>query len=89
MANSGFRRNIRPQGAVQRRFEIFACEAWYDAEGNTLQVDHSTVAVMNLEPDDRALNAQRTFDEFLEEQLFWDHHLNSPEAEEHEQDAEF
>lgn len=70
-------RSKRPAGAVKRRFELFALEAWEDSNGRVLQVDHGTVVVAHLEPDDRPLNHQRTFDEFIEEELFWDHHLST------------
>lgn len=76
------RRGFKPAGATRRRFELFALEAWEDNQGRIIQVDHGSVAVMHLEPDNRPLDHQRTFDEFLEEELFWDHHLNSQEAEE-------
>lgn len=82
-------RNQRPQGAVRRRFELFALEAWEDAHGNILEVNHGTVVTCHLEPDTRALDFQRTFDEFIEEELFWDHHLNNaPDQGEGDEDAE-
>lgn len=73
----------RPHGATRRRFELFALEAWEDASGKILEVNHGSVVQCHLEPDDRALDHQRTFDEFIEEELGWDHHLNNaPEGDE-------
>lgn len=65
---------------MRRRFELFALEAWEDAKGNVLQVDHGTVAVTHVEPDDRPLNAQLTFDEWMENELMWNHHMERADA---------
>lgn len=77
LIHHGNGRGGRPQGAVRRRFELFAAEQWLDNDGNVLQFSHGYVAQLDVEPEDRAVNAQRTFDEWLEEEIFWNHHLNN------------
>jgi len=69
----------RPKGAHKRKFELIACEAWYDAAGNVLQFDHGIVAVREIDPDESPLSAQRSFDEFIEEEAGWAYHLNNVE----------
>jgi len=78
----------RPSGAVRRRFELFAMEAWEDASGNILEFTHGPVVQCHF-PDQRPLDYQRTFDEFIAEEVMWEHHLNNaPEGGEEDEDAE-
>lgn len=81
------RRRQRPEGATVRRFELYAVETWLDDQGRVLQFDHGCTVRKDMEPDTRQADHQRTFDEWLEEEIFWDHYLNSPEGQEAE-DAE-
>jgi len=79
----------RPHGATKRRFELFALEAWEDADGRILELNHGSVVHCHIEPDSRALDAQRTFDEWVEEQIMWEHHMNNaPEGGDEDDDAE-
>jgi len=76
-----------PVNAVRRAFELFATESWYDKDGNVIQSDYCTVVQENMDfTRANKPGAQLTFDEWLENEVMWNHHLSA--AEEEEPDAE-
>jgi len=65
----------------ERHFELFAVETVRDLDtGNVLKLSHAFVVSERIDGETPE-GAQLTFDNWLERELFWEHHLERGDME--------